>query len=57
MRLLYGHENLATWDLKSLHTMAEGREAVDFHQLDCKKSRFGLWTLPTRGESPNEVVV
>jgi hypothetical protein len=23
-----------------LHTMVEGREVVDFHQLDCKKPRI-----------------
>jgi len=27
-------------DLEPLHTMAEGRGAVDFHQSDCKKSRI-----------------
>jgi hypothetical protein len=26
--------------LGPLHTMADGREAVDFHQLDCKKPRI-----------------
>ena len=26
--------------LGPLHTTAEGQEAVDFHQLDCKKPRI-----------------
>jgi hypothetical protein len=30
---------IATDFLGSLHTMAEGREAVDFHPSNCKKSR------------------
>jgi hypothetical protein len=26
--------------LRLLHIMAEGQEAIDFHQSDCKKPRF-----------------
>ena len=29
--------------LVALHTMAEGREAIDFHQSNCKKPR--IWPL------------
>jgi hypothetical protein len=40
-----------------LHTMAEGREAVDFHQSYCKKLR--VWSLgPSHyGESPRAVAI
>jgi hypothetical protein len=34
--------------LEALHTMAEGQEAIDFNQSNCKKPGvFDLLTLPT----------
>jgi hypothetical protein len=43
------------FNLGALHTMAEGRKAVDFHQSDCKKPR--VWPLdPSQyGQSPKAV--
>jgi hypothetical protein len=41
-----------------LHTMAQGREAVDFHQSDCAQNQeFALSTLHTKGQSPKAVAL
>jgi hypothetical protein len=40
-----------------LHTMAKGREAVDFHRLDCKKSRIRSLDSHTRGQSSKAIAL
>jgi hypothetical protein len=41
--------------LGPVHTMAEGQEAVDFHQSNCKKPRVRSLDPSHYGQSPKAV--
>jgi hypothetical protein len=43
--------------LGALHTMAEGQEAVDFHQSSCKKPRARPLHPSHDGQSPKTVAI
>jgi hypothetical protein len=43
--------------LGALHTMAEGREAVDFHQSNCKNPRVQPLDPSHYGQSPKAVTI
>jgi hypothetical protein len=43
--------------VRALHTMAEGREAVDFHQSNCKKPRVRPLDPSHYGQSPKAVAI
>jgi hypothetical protein len=43
--------------VRALHTMAEGRKAVNFHQSYCKKPRVRPLNPSHQGQSPKVVAI
>jgi hypothetical protein len=52
---LDGHS--VKWSLGALHTTTEGREAVDFHQSNCKNPRVRPLALHTKAKVPKAVAI
>jgi hypothetical protein len=48
---------LLYYALGALHTMAEGREAVDFHESNCEKPRVRPLDPSHYGQSPKAVTI